>query len=106
MIRLRQVWRLSDNRRADPGKFFERSQELGGHLRNIDWRAGRRGEPIEIANIFLVRVSGYDSNDFIFAASEVPFEGSSHLRRAGIDRDSGVQHRCEKLTKKQGNGIG
>src|SRR5206468_11154913 len=57
MIGLLQIWRLADYCGAHPWELLEGRQEPGGHLRNVDGSTSEVGQPVEIADVFLVRMS-------------------------------------------------
>ena len=64
--RVRQVRRLSDYRSAYPREFFEWHQESGGHLGNVDGSTSKVGQPVEVADVFLVSMGSDDFYDFRF----------------------------------------
>jgi hypothetical protein len=58
--RVLQVRRLSDYRSAYPREPFEWHQESGGHLGNVDGSTSKVGQPVEVADVFLVSMGSDD----------------------------------------------
>src|SRR5579862_1484481 len=93
MERFFEIWRLADDEAPHPGKLLKGPEELCRQRRYVDWCSGALREPVQIADVLFVGVSGHDLVNFGVCLLKVARERSTHLWRAGIDSDAVVNNR-------------
>lgn len=94
--------RLADDDFADPGQTRWRLQELCGFFTNVDRRACFFCQPIEIANMFFMRVGADDALDLADGNSPPVFrQGTAHFWRAGINNHAVIEDRRKQFPKEE-----
>src|SRR5215472_15901187 len=85
LIRCAKIWRLSDYCCTYPRQFLEGSQKGIGHLRDEQRYTDSIRQPVEIANMLLVRVRRDNPLNRRLQAIKMARERPSHLWRPRVD---------------------